>query len=475
MKSDNHNRGWPLQILGSFEQPSSKLSVPIAVFGTVFFVALLIIGFLAVAWLLADLLSGDQKRAAEATKAALPVLAGVVGLPLIIWRLLILDRQTRISEDKTQIDRETHYTSIFSRSIDQLGQTRELKRNSTTDDGDTVESTQTVPNVEVRLGGIHSLARLAEESSRDREKIQNMLRSYIRENSWSDRAGHVTEKLSWPRFNWNWAYTLSFDPRNADALEQKRKWISELDAKIKSVSTWAQPLPETRVDVNEATDALEVQKSQATLTSKPVLYECLFVDRHFNGQFLAKIQFRRCTFVRCNFDAQDQSITISNSFLIGCSITGENSIIDIYNSLLGAIAFRKTSGGAIKLRSCQTYSVHFEGPLDNLEMPASLLYKFSFAGNHQPIVTSTIDMPGCLLLQGSFRNLKFSAASNLNVAAIIETTSKNVDLSEVTDFTAEDVQALKADNKTIEPKGMARPKAWPAYNPATIDDDDIPF
>jgi hypothetical protein len=91
------------------------------------FVALVLIAILAIGWLFADLVSGDQKRASEAVKAALPILAAAIGLPLLIWRLRILDRQTRISEDKTRIDRETHYTSIFSRSIDQLGQTREVK------------------------------------------------------------------------------------------------------------------------------------------------------------------------------------------------------------------------------------------------------------------------------------------------------------------------------------------------------------
>ena len=478
MNKDDSHRGWPLQIVGLFERPPSTVSIPVSVFGVIFFTALLIIGFSAVSWLLVDLLSGDQKRAAEATKAALPVLAGVIGLPLIVWRLLILDRQTRISEDKTQIDRETHYTSIFSRSIDQLGQTRELKKNSTTDDGDTIESTQTVPNIEVRLGGIHSLARLAEESSRDREKIENMLRSYIRENSWSDRAGQVTEKLSWPRYSWSWAYALSFDPSDEDAIEKKRKLLSDIETKIKSVGSWAYLLPETRVDVNEATDALEVQKKQEKQekqNSKPILYECLFVGRHFNGQFLSQIQFRRCTFVRCIFDVQDQSATISNSHLIECSITGENSRIEIYNSLLGRTGFRKMSGGTVKLRACETYSVRFEDPPGDLEVPSSLLYKFSLTGDYLPTITNTtVNMPGSLLMQSSLRNLKLLASSNLNVAAIIETTSKNVDFSDVTDFTAEDMHALTADNKTIEPKEMARPSTWATYNPSS-DDDDIPF
>jgi hypothetical protein len=177
---------WPIKF--DTLRPPTAFSVPVSVIGILIFITCILIAVLALAWLLADLISGDQRRASDAAKTALPLLAGAIGLPLIVWRLLILDRQTRISDEKTQIDRETHYTSIFSRSIDQLGQTRELKTSISTESG-LLETTKTVPNIEVRLGGIHSLSRLAEESIRDREKIGNLLRSYIRENSWSDRTG----------------------------------------------------------------------------------------------------------------------------------------------------------------------------------------------------------------------------------------------------------------------------------------------
>jgi hypothetical protein len=194
MAKGNEDRGWPLNF-SFLERPPTAFSVPVSVFAVSLFIALLLIAFLAIVWLLADLLSGEQKRAADATKAALPLLAGAIGLPLIVWRLRILDRQTRISEQKTEIDRETHYTSIFSRSIDQLGQTREVKRTINSDEK-SFDTTTTVPNIEVRLGGIHSLVRLAEESTRDQEKIENTLLSYVRENSWSDREGTTATLLA---------------------------------------------------------------------------------------------------------------------------------------------------------------------------------------------------------------------------------------------------------------------------------------
>lgn len=285
MEKRADTRGWPLRLIGAFEKPTSEISTPISVIGIALFVLLVVVGFLAIGWLLADLLSGDQKRAADAAKAAIPVLVGAVGLPLIVWRLLILDRQTRISEAKTDIDRETHYTSIFSRAIEQLGQTRELKRTIESEEGSST-TTATAPNIEVRLGGIHSLSRLADESARDQPTIENVLRSYIRENSWSDRLGRPHERSPWSRRSTSWVIGLSDDYQDKEANAEIRKWIEETDAKIKQTSRWANSLPETRVDVNEAADSLEIQTSKRTPSPTSLLYECLFVRRHFSSKFL---------------------------------------------------------------------------------------------------------------------------------------------------------------------------------------------
>jgi hypothetical protein len=131
-------------------------------------------------WRLAnDLLGNDTQRASEAVKSILPVLAAFIGLPLIIWRLLILDRQTTISETKTLIDRETYYTSIFSKSVELLGLVRESK--SVRPDGH--EVTRSVPNIESRLGALYSLERLLTESIRDQRAIIETLCAYVRENS----------------------------------------------------------------------------------------------------------------------------------------------------------------------------------------------------------------------------------------------------------------------------------------------------
>lgn len=56
METHTNTRGWPLKLIGAFEQPSSKIATPISVIAIVLFVLLVVVGFLAIGWLLADLL-----------------------------------------------------------------------------------------------------------------------------------------------------------------------------------------------------------------------------------------------------------------------------------------------------------------------------------------------------------------------------------------------------------------------------------
>lgn len=169
---------WPITFK-NVKHPPQPLAIALCVVGILVALWLTALTLIAIGRLAFDLFGGDQLRATEAIKSLLPLAAAAIGLPLIIWRLLILDQQTRISEQKTQIDRQTHYTSIFAKSIEQLGQTKEIKENRERN-GVLETLSQTLPNIEVRLGGIHSLARLAEESKRDAIKIENTLLSYVR-------------------------------------------------------------------------------------------------------------------------------------------------------------------------------------------------------------------------------------------------------------------------------------------------------
>jgi len=124
-------------------------------------------------------------------------LGGVIGGPFLIWRTLIAYQQTSIS-------REGHYTSLFTRAVEQLGATREVQRlelDKTTDPNTTYSVTETEPNLEVRLGAIYALERITHDSERDHWPIMEVLCAYIRnpQNSRAPTTSTEIKKIGkWP-------------------------------------------------------------------------------------------------------------------------------------------------------------------------------------------------------------------------------------------------------------------------------------
>lgn len=121
-----------------------------------------------------DLLQADataRNAAAAARSAAIgqglgvlvqlltTIAAGTAGY--IAWRNL------RETQKKLDVDREGQVTNRFTQAITQLG--AELK------DGK--------PNLEVRLGGIYALERIARDSPRDHWTIVEVLTAYVRQNA----------------------------------------------------------------------------------------------------------------------------------------------------------------------------------------------------------------------------------------------------------------------------------------------------
>jgi hypothetical protein len=83
-----------------------------------------------------------------------------------------------------RLSRESHFTTLFTKAVEQLGATREVKetREVGYEKGlaklETV--TKTVPNLEVRLGAIYALERIARDSERDHWPIMEVLCAYVR-------------------------------------------------------------------------------------------------------------------------------------------------------------------------------------------------------------------------------------------------------------------------------------------------------
>jgi hypothetical protein len=101
------------------------------------------------------------------------IVQAVVGVVLAvgavaIWRNLRVTQQTlSTTQEKLEVDREAQITNRFTQSIGQLG----------------AELHDGKPNLEVRLGGIYALERIARDSPADRWTITEVLTTYVRQNA----------------------------------------------------------------------------------------------------------------------------------------------------------------------------------------------------------------------------------------------------------------------------------------------------
>jgi hypothetical protein len=112
------------------------------------------------------------------------IVQGIVAIVLAIggyftWRNLRITQQTlKATQDKLEVDREAQITNRFTQAIGQLG--AELK------DGK--------PNLEVRLGGIYALEKVAQDAPDNYHwTIMEILTAYVRQNArWGESSSADT-------------------------------------------------------------------------------------------------------------------------------------------------------------------------------------------------------------------------------------------------------------------------------------------
>ncbi len=140
-------------------------------------------------------------------------LAGLIGAPLALIRVFTTERQTTAAEEGLITDRIT-------RAVEGLGAEKVVKVVNETpryrtdargewlrdDDGNPIPATHpdgtpiidrssietTAPNLEVRIGAIYALERIAQDSDRDHVQIMEILCAYIRQNA------PASEAVPWP-------------------------------------------------------------------------------------------------------------------------------------------------------------------------------------------------------------------------------------------------------------------------------------
>jgi hypothetical protein len=109
----------------------------------------------------------DQERLELENRLRLTV-AQIVGGAAVLVGVYLTLRRVKAAEDQVRIAQEGQITERFTRAIEQLGSDK----------------------LEVRLGGIYALERIARDSEKDHWTIMEVLTAYVREHArWTDKDG----------------------------------------------------------------------------------------------------------------------------------------------------------------------------------------------------------------------------------------------------------------------------------------------
>jgi uncharacterized protein YjbI with pentapeptide repeats len=189
-------------------------------------------------WQVWQMLSGgDTAFAGRQSLGAGALVAALLGAPFVVWGTVLKQRTVDFQQ-------EGHITDRINKAVEQLGTEKSVKR-----DGEET----TVPNIEVRIGAILSLERIAQDSTRydkgrDHVRVMEILCAYVRENS------KATPPRDFPLPEW--------EPLKDDATEEERAahemWRQArfADRYNANAREWAASLPKPRADIAQALQVL---------------------------------------------------------------------------------------------------------------------------------------------------------------------------------------------------------------------------
>jgi uncharacterized protein YjbI with pentapeptide repeats len=347
---------------------------------------------------------------ASVAQAAAVGLAGAVGLGglFFTWRSL---RQARESQEQTQentrktleLTEQGQITERFTRAIDQLGATDE---------------TTGKPRLEIRLGGIYALERIARDSpERDYSTVMEVLTAYVRENT---QAPGPSEGSS----------------DEASLLDSIRRWLRSTAKADEGTKQPAPPEPlRPSADIQAILDVL--RRRQARVPEK---YRTRF-DLHEANLQEANLQNANL------FEANLQGANLSKANLFEADLSGASlRETDLREAnLLGANLRRAGLSGA-NLRGAMLFQADLsETNLERASLVEADLGKTSLTGAY----LRKADLTKATLSRA------YLVGADLTETTLSETYLRNADLSRTRGITNEELeqQALSLKDATM-PNGQ---------------------
>ena len=403
--------GWGLIKPGYFTHPHEVVAATVYVVGTI--ISLLMIwAFFASGWTLLLGLA-DAAKGAENARNLMLSIGAMVAAPFIVWRTWIAHQQWLVGVRQSDTQNQTMHSTMLTKAIELLGTMREEKTAYQNPDGTLEPRTETVPNIEVRLGAIYLLRRLAEDNARDHAPIIETLCDYIRQNS-------LQEKQKW---------------------ERTRKSEDEL--------------PSPRADIQGAINAVG-NKELAALS----ILRTIQPQKTLSGAFLPNYVFENLDFSYSNFASSD----LRNAKFIGDSVMknidfGLSNLKSTYFSnsdfrnsnffgveLFDAMFTNANLKGSNFLGNCFSSVIFSNSNITKSDFRSAVLYNTRF------IVSD--------LTVADFMNAHFFEESTIRVLKLTHADFDGADLSVLRELTQEQLETCFGNTDTKLPPGL-----FPGSNP----------
>jgi uncharacterized protein YjbI with pentapeptide repeats len=173
--------GWKCFDTAWLTSPSVTVAGLAYALGGLVALCILIAGLLILIQFIGEAVTTAPKDFEDVSKRLLAV-GVLIAAPFAIWRIIISHWQARAAQAQAEAanqqaatSREAHFTTLFTKAIELLGSTRQT--------ADAAGAIKSEPNMEVRLGAIYALERIARDSTRDHWPIMETLCAYVRENA----------------------------------------------------------------------------------------------------------------------------------------------------------------------------------------------------------------------------------------------------------------------------------------------------
>ena len=411
----------------------------------------------------------DLGNPSEAIRNLGLALAAIIGLPFLVWRSIVAQKQVDVAEQGQITDR-------INDAVKGLGTEKTVKRqrrdangealyvldaDGTPDETKPIWDETTEPNLEVRIGAIYALERIAQDSDRDHIQIMEILCAYIRQNAPASEA-QETLVQKWRRENEAFAKEdrAPFPKRNAIRLEAKK-------------------LKQPRADIHAALDVLKRRHThqidlerQDPRPSDNKGYRLDLRQTNLQGADLVSAQLAKARLDGAHLEgaklggAHLQGAELDEAYLEGAVLNRAH--------LEGVVLNRAHLEGAeldeAHLDCAWLVQAHLEGAwlgkahLEGAELDEAHLERAWLIGAHleeavlnaahlQRAKLARAHLEGAWLVDASFDSKWSLTAATLRGAAV-----KFVDLS-VLSLTQDQVNSLFGDDTTILPSDVT-PPAW---------------